>query len=271
MEALPKYQTVINNQSPIGETWRCIYCFTRSVENSANCSKCGKSRSIFHIPLGKLYQVYLSDNSDEIKKLPEIIKSVPDLDYLSAFHYEDIVVRLNTDTYKDWYVHIKSSLTEEVIEAFALYMYEIYCRGKAVFLGMQLMESSIKDQAEWSKSLLAKLLQDERAIISAYTSQIFDEVNRHINFKREAKMNNDKFHKGQRILILVGLSIILIMLILPPWSTKSGSPRGYGLIFYPPNQHYVIDITRLFIQILIISLITVGGIFILQGRTKKEK
>lgn len=95
-------------------------------------------------------------------------------------------------------------------------------------------------------------------------------------------------NKKQRTIIIIGLGVILLMGLIPPWKCAFSVPRlahlerpaGYGFIFYPPSPVGVarsgeflessikrdpsywsvrLDITRLFIQWIVVA-ITVAGI-----------
>jgi len=99
-------------------------------------------------------------------------------------------------------------------------------------------------------------------------------------------------NKKQKTTIIIGLGIILLMGLIPPWkctfSIASGGsqeipyprverPAGYGFIFYPPSPVRVtrsgnfsgfmmassywsvrLDITRLFIQWVVVAIAVAG-------------
>jgi hypothetical protein len=88
-------------------------------------------------------------------------------------------------------------------------------------------------------------------------------------------------NKKQRTTIIIGVGIILLMGLIPPWKcTFSASglrlerPSGYGFIFYPPSPVQVVksegdiadpsywsmrpDITRLFIQWVVVAIVVAG-------------
>ncbi len=90
-------------------------------------------------------------------------------------------------------------------------------------------------------------------------------------------------NKPQRIVLSVGLIIVALMAIYPPWtSTLNGNsgihherPHSYGLIFYPPETKHdlaiygvKIDFGRLAVQMLSVISITAVA-FILSGIKKK--
>jgi hypothetical protein len=93
-------------------------------------------------------------------------------------------------------------------------------------------------------------------------------------------------NKKQRIIIIIGVGIILLMGLIPPWKCAFSVPRlphlerlaGYGFIFYPPSPVGVVrsgefgesiisnpsywsvrpDITRLFIQWVVVAIAVAG-------------
>jgi hypothetical protein len=88
-------------------------------------------------------------------------------------------------------------------------------------------------------------------------------------------------NEKQQKILRIGLIIILLMGIFPPWTytlntdkVNSESPAGYALIFSPPETQYKasaafgikIDITRLIIQWVVVGAATFA--FFSQARNK---
>jgi len=86
----------------------------------------------------------------------------------------------------------------------------------------------------------------------------------------------------QRKILLVGIAVIVLMGICPPWkhtfkykSINSEEPAGYGLIVYPPSAEgygpagygIKIDFSRLLIQWAVTAAVTGGGVLL----TAKQK
>lgn len=88
-------------------------------------------------------------------------------------------------------------------------------------------------------------------------------------------------NRKQRIVILSGVVIIAFMLLVPPYKTyrqggEGGESAGYGLLFepsirvdarlvsdgvavtFPRSRSVYIDLPRLLVQILLISVLTAG-------------
>ena len=90
-------------------------------------------------------------------------------------------------------------------------------------------------------------------------------------------------NKKQIVVLWIGIAVIVVMCLFPPWHYKSGDKLiqgqidwGYKFILTPaqaPNPDYeqlkgIIDVRRLFIQILIVGLITTGLIVTFIDRKK---
>lgn len=84
----------------------------------------------------------------------------------------------------------------------------------------------------------------------------------------------------QKAVLLIGLFLIIAMAIYPPWLVEVGkehiyrthySPSsvisgGYDFIFYPPKNATGVDLTRLFVQLVIIVALTAGAYILLIRR-----
>ena len=87
----------------------------------------------------------------------------------------------------------------------------------------------------------------------------------------------------QRKVIVVGMALIAVMALYPPWtytfkfqSIYSENPAGYASIVIPPSsdsgrrsEGVKVDLTRLLLQLLAVSLLTGIG-FILAGEPKNK-
>lgn len=92
--------------------------------------------------------------------------------------------------------------------------------------------------------------------------------------------------RKQRIVTIFGGAIILLMLLVPPWSQPSGKSAGYGLVFdsdsrfvieatnwpffYPstvkPGYPVSLDLPRLTVQCLFVGILTAGIVFLLKSK-----
>jgi hypothetical protein len=218
------------------------------------------------VTLGELYRLYLRGNPSDATSVPEIAKMVPELDYLSAFFYEDLFRRSAATDFESWSAWLKS-LPAHVQELIEPYMPEIYCRGKAVFIGMELRSSGVWRFGKWNACLMAQLDQQERMMIEPFSKQIYQRAK---SIMRESFAKRWRLRMGtkQRAIILAGLGLILFMLLVPPWRSSGGYPRGYHLIVAPPPFVTSVDLPRLAVQALFIVLLTAGLVFVLQDRQK---
>jgi len=114
---------------------------------------------------------------------------------------------------------------------------------------------------------MAQLDQQERMIIEPFSKQIYQRT-KSIMRENFAKRWRLRMGTKQRAIILAGLGIILFMLLVPPWRSSGGYPRGYHLIVAPPPFVMSVDLPRLAVQALFIVLLTAGLVFVLQDRQK---
>jgi len=89
-------------------------------------------------------------------------------------------------------------------------------------------------------------------------------------------------NKKQKIVILAGFLIIVIMGLFPPWNHKIyittkryiETYAGYGLIFSPPSteegEFWIarIDVVRLLFQWILVGIITIGLAIIFKDENK---
>jgi magnesium-transporting ATPase (P-type) len=90
------------------------------------------------------------------------------------------------------------------------------------------------------------------------------------------------FNKKQRMILTIGIVIIILMGLLPPWaltfSDESAQlvkrPAGYAFIATPPRASYynrgvVLDVSRLSVQWIVVLFATGLGVF-LSGRSNRN-
>lgn len=93
---------------------------------------------------------------------------------------------------------------------------------------------------------------------------------------------NLHLNKKQRVVIFLGVIILALMLFVPPWKYYRGGQAGYRILFVPSirldmkldteaprsieDGGIFLDTTRLFVQCLLIALITGGAVLVLKGR-----
>lgn len=86
-----------------------------------------------------------------------------------------------------------------------------------------------------------------------------------------------KLNAQQRILVVVGVSVMILMGLFPPWthtfkykSVDSREPAGYSFILTPPEKKQQsipfgieLDVTRLSVQWIIVILATGLGVMLI--------
>jgi hypothetical protein len=215
--------------------------------------------------LGDLYRVHLSDKKSS-SDLPEVAARVPDLDYIGAFFYEDLVRNARPSDLKTWRSSIEKA-DSRLLELIQPYIVEVYCRGKAVFIGAELRASGVWSFGKWNTCLLAQLNPEERKIIVPFSRQIYRRVKDILRDNAGTK-GGIEMTTGQRRTIMAGLGLVLLMLLIPPWKSSLGSRRGYGFIVAPPRGATSIDMSRLFVQTIFVVLLAGGIVFALHNREK---
>jgi hypothetical protein len=218
-----------------------------------------------NVSLGDLYHLHLTQKVKS-HHLSEVAAKVPDLDYISAFFYEDLVRTSQATDFRSWRTSIENT-DSRLLDLVQPYMEEVYCRGKAVFIGAELRASGVWRFEKWKTCLLAQLTQRERQFITPFVRQIFKRV-KDIMQENTGSSGGFQVTTGQRRAIMAGLGLVLLMLLVPPWKSSLGSRRGYGFIVAPPRGAASIDLSRLFVQILFVVLLSGGIVFILQNREK---
>jgi hypothetical protein len=87
-------------------------------------------------------------------------------------------------------------------------------------------------------------------------------------------------NRRQKIVVLVGVAVVALMLLFPPWRFNMsplvlGEPRdgvyiGYhGLIFDPPSRMAVVDVRRLAVQCALVAVLALGAC-VVAGRMKGD-
>jgi hypothetical protein len=189
-----------------------------------------------------------------------------DLDYVGTFFYEDLHRHSAPLTFESWRASIESN-DSRLLKLMEPHIEEVYCRSKANFIGAELIASGVWSFGKWNTCLLAQLEPRERKMIAPFSKQIYQQVKRILE-KSTGVRRGIRVNAKQRLIILAGLALILLMLLIPPWRSSGGYPKGYRLIFAPPPSATSIDLPRLFVQGVFIVLLTGGIVFMLQGREK---
>lgn len=67
--------------------------------------------------------------------------------------------------------------------------------------------------------------------------------------------------KKQLIILWIGIGLLVLAILFPPWNYHTGKFMGYGFLFSPPQYAYHIEPSRLTAEILIIVLLTAGALY----------
>ena len=218
-----------------------------------------------HPSLGELYRLHVSEGIKNAGNLPFIAQKVPEVDYLSTFFYEDLVRTSQPTDFEAWTSSFKEDSNSQIFELIEPYLREVYCRGKAIFIGMELRASGVWTFSKWNYCLLAQLHPQERLLIAPYSRQIYKRVKEIMDEATNSK-GGIKMNTQQKRTILAGLAAVLFMLLIPPWTSGGGYRSGYGLIFAPPLGASSIDLKTLGVQGVFIVLLSAGIVFVLQNR-----
>ena len=65
-------------------------------------------------------------------------------------------------------------------------------------------------------------------------------------------VNLPPMNKSLRDVALIGLVIINLMALFPPWISAEGRTQGYHLILYAPNWDSTVNLARLAAQVLLV-------------------
>jgi hypothetical protein len=87
-------------------------------------------------------------------------------------------------------------------------------------------------------------------------------------------------NRKQKICLWIGITIIVLLVLFPPWHSyvppnATPEPLGYAFIFVPPKDyggfHPVLNIPRLIVQCVLVSIISGGLIVIFKEKKPKNK
>lgn len=61
--------------------------------------------------------------------------------------------------------------------------------------------------------------------------------------------------KPQKDIILIGLIVVAVMALFPPWIDSRGSIDGYHIIIYAPAWDSTVNLARLTAQVLLVAAV----------------
>jgi len=154
------------------------------------------------------------------------------------------------------------------------YLPNAYVRSKASLLGALTISRNITNFAEWRLSVLSGLSDDESKKVQPYLPEVFGTSEKLVR-DRETKSHDARpitskseipMSRNQRITLIVGAVILVIMLVLPPWHFSGGRSAGYNFLFWPPRLNISIDFGRLFLQCVLVAAVTAGTCLLFKFR-----
>lgn len=154
------------------------------------------------------------------------------------------------------------------------YLPNAYIRSKATLLGTLTLSRNVSQFDAWRSSVLSGLSDDESNKVDPYLPEVFEtaqelfrKMDRSLHKEISTKpQTHFTMNRNQRIALIVGAVLLVVMLLLPPWRLGSGRPGGYHFLFWPPDRNISIDFARLFLQSLFVGAVTAGGFLLLKPK-----
>jgi hypothetical protein len=150
------------------------------------------------------------------------------------------------------------------------YLPNAYIRSKATVIGALAFSKGVQEFDAWSSSVLSGLDGDESNKVQPYLREVFDNAQKLVHENQKAgyaegslsSQSRISMNRNQRITLIVGAIVFIVMLLLPPWRLGGGKTAGYHFLFLLPERNIYIDFGRLFLQCVLIAALT-GGIFLI--------
>jgi hypothetical protein len=90
------------------------------------------------------------------------------LDYVTAYYYDDLERTLRPTDFASWRTSI-GKVDSRLLELIQPYIEEVYCRGNAVFIGIELRALGVWSFGKWNTCLLTQLKPEEREVIAPFS------------------------------------------------------------------------------------------------------
>jgi hypothetical protein len=215
---------------------------------------------------------------------------VGDLIYLGTFFYEAILREDNliddskntvagVVSYPKWESYMLDGLSEAIendenIKIVRRYLPNAFIRSKATLLGTLTLSRGVTDFDAWRHSVLTSMDGDETTKVEPYLSEVFQTSQRLIREARTKPQtrtpqpleNFFTMNRNQRIALIAGAVIFVLMLLVPPWHYSTGRSYGYRFLFWPPARSIFIDSTRLIVQCVLVTAVTLGSFVLLKSK-----
>lgn len=212
-------------------------------------------------------------------------EQVRDIIYVGTFFYEALLREENliddatnaisgSVPYARWENYMRSGFGQENLSLISRYLPNAYIRSKATLLGTLTLSRDAKEFDVWCASVLSGLNDDESNKVEPYLREVFETAQKLVLESRKTSRDvptsvprtQIMMNRNQRIAVIAGAIVFVIMLLVPPWRLGGGRPGGYHLLFWPPDRNISIDFARLFVQCLLVTAVTAGGFLLLKSK-----
>lgn len=171
-------------------------------------------------------------------------------------------------------IHPKSIDNHDQLNIYRRYLPNAYIRSKASLLGALTLSKNITEFDAWRSSVLSGLNDDESNKVQPYLREVFGLSQKLVregaikprDAQPAASQNRVAMNRNQRIALITGAVVFLVMLLVPPWHYSTGRPHGYHFLFWPPDRSIFIDSTRLFLQCVLVAAVTCGALLLLKSK-----
>jgi hypothetical protein len=150
-----------------------------------------------------------------------------------------------------------------------------YIRSKATVIGAMTYSNGLEEYNAWRSSVLSVLDKDESTKVQPYLREVFETSQElvHESAMRDSEQavssqSHNSMNLNQRIALIIGSAVLMVMLLFPPWRFGGGKTAGYHILFLPPERSIYIDFGRLLLQCILIGALT--GVIFLLLKSKQE-
>lgn len=237
------------------------------------------------------YEALLRENNliDDSKQTIDGVVAYPTWEIymlagLSKLNVDEVATKLKGIKSATWDLLLLSKIidprsidNEDNIKLVRGYLPNAFIRSKATLLGTFALSRGLSKFDQWRDAVIRGLDGDEPAKVDPYLREVFETTQRLIREKPTQPRQPPQpepvktfltTNRNQRIALMAGAIIFILMLLVPPWHYSSGRSYGYRFLFWPPARSIFIDSTRLIVQCVLVAAVTLGAFVLL--RTKRN-
>ncbi len=200
---------------------------------------------------------------------------------LSKLNVDEVATKIKGVKSATWDLLLVSKIidprsidNEDNIKLVRRYLPNAFIRSKATLLGTLALSRGVGEFDQWRDAVIRGMDGDEPDKVGSYLREVFETSQRLIREKRtqpqppqsEPSKTFFTMNRNQRIALIAGAVVFLLMLLIPPWHYSSGRSHGYHFLFWPPARSIFIDSTRLFVQCVFVAAVTVGAFVLLRSK-----